>query len=70
MHLKNPDLTETYPVIILSEGKVNRIFIGKSCGKFGITLDIPSIITNLIMFFFFDQWLYIRKDEYCKKNLI
>ena len=55
MHLKNPDLTETYPVIILSEGKVNRIFIGKGCGKFGITLDIPSIITNLIMFFFFDQ---------------
>ena len=20
------------------------------------------------MFFFFDQWLYIRKDEYCKKS--
>ena len=39
MHLKKPDLTETYPAFILAEGKVDRLFICKSCNKLRITLD-------------------------------
>ena len=57
-------MTETYPAFILSEGKVNRVFIGKSCSK----LDINNYQSNSV-FFFFDQWLHIRKDEYRKCHL-
>ena len=52
MHLKKPDLTETYPAFILSEGKIDHLFVGKICSKLDITLETPSIITNLIMLFF------------------
>ena len=44
MHLKKPDLTETYLAFILSEGKDDCPFVGKSCSKLGITLEISSII--------------------------
>ena len=39
MHLKKLDSTETYPTFIISEGKVDHLFIGKSFSKLDITLD-------------------------------
>ena len=35
-----------------------------------VVVNLTSITTNLIVFFFFfDQWLHIRKDEYRKCHL-
>ena len=56
MHLKTPDLNETYPAFILSEGKVDHLFIGKTCIKLGTTLDIINNYQSNV--FSFDLWLY------------
>ena len=43
-------MTETYPAFILSEGKVNHNFIGKSCSKFDITLDTINNYQSNVFF--------------------
>ena len=49
---KKPDLTETYPAfILLSDRKVDSLFIAKNCSKLGITLHTrcgDSICTKLL----------------------
>ena len=66
MHLKNPDLTETYPAIILSEGKVNHIFIGKICSKLDITLDTINIYQCNNVFFCLTNGCILEKVSIVK----
>ena len=69
MHLKKPDLTETYLAFILSEGKDDCPFVGKSCSKLGITLEI-SIIRQVgrQVGLFHQQQIYniYNKNKVCK----
>ena len=67
MHLKTPDLNETYPAFILSEGKVDHLFIGKTCIKLVTTLDIINNYQSNV--FSFDLWLYIRNEMTVVRNL-
>ena len=60
-------MTETYQAIILSEGKVNQIFIGKSCSKLDITLvTINNYQSNV--FFSFTNGCILEKMSIAKKS--
>ena len=66
---KKPDLTETYPAfILLSDRKVDSLFIGKNCSKLGITLDTINNYQSNNDFFALTNGCILEIDEYCKKS--
>ena len=66
---KKPDLTETYPAfILLSDRKVDSLFIGKNCSKLGITLDTINNYQSNSDFFALTNGCILEIDEYCKKS--
>ena len=66
---KNPELTETYPAfILLTDRKVDSLFIGKNCSKLGITLHtINSYQSN--DFFALTNGCILQIDDYKKSHL-
>ena len=67
---KKPDLTETYPAfILLSDRKVDSLFIGKNCRKLGITSsDTINNYQSNNDFFALTNSCILEIDEYCQKS--
>ena len=62
-------MTETYPAFILvSDRKVDSLFIGKTCSKLGITLHTINSYQSNNDVFALTNGCILEIDEYYKKS--